>query len=160
MSNKDIPAREERSQRVGAGAGRAGSRALNLYLDASALVQRYVAEPGSDVVLDAMERAEGWFMCRIGFVETVRAIGLSAGQGAAQIMRDEWPAFGVIEVDQGLVEDAATLAVDRELRSMDALHLAAALVLPHDDLLFATWDGRLHAAAKAQGLALIPEKLG
>lgn len=98
-------------------------------------------------------------MCRIGFVETVRAVGLSAGRGAVQVLRDEWPAFGVIEVEQRLVEHAARLALDRELRSMDALHLAAALVLPHDDLLFATWDRRLHAAAGVEGLTLIPEKL-
>jgi hypothetical protein len=42
---------------------------------------------------------------------------------------------------------------------MDALHLAAALMLPRDDLLLATWDRRLHAAAGAEGLALTPEKL-
>jgi predicted nucleic acid-binding protein len=98
-------------------------------------------------------------MCRIGFLETVRAVGLTAGQEGAQAVRAEWPAFGVIEAEQLLVEDAARLAIDRELRSMDALHLAAALVLPHDDLLFATWDRRLHTAAKAEGLALLPEKL-
>ncbi|MGN6373427.1 MAG: type II toxin-antitoxin system VapC family toxin [Solirubrobacteraceae bacterium] len=132
---------------------------MNLYLDASALVKRYVAEPGSDTVLGAMEQADGWFTCRIGFVETVRAVGLSAGQQAAQSVRDEWPAFGVVEVDQHLAEDAAGLAIDQELRSMDALHLAAALLLPHDDLLFATWDRRLHTAAKAEGLALLPEEL-
>jgi len=106
-----------------------------------------------------MDRAEGWFMCRIGFVETVRAVGLSAGQAAAITVREEWPAFGVIEVDQRLVEDAAKLAITRELRSMDALHLAAALMLPRDDLILATWDRRLHAAAAAEGLALTPEKL-
>jgi hypothetical protein len=38
--------------------------------------------------------------------------------------------FGVIEVDQRLVEDAAKLAIDRELRSLGVLHLAAALMLP------------------------------
>jgi predicted nucleic acid-binding protein len=106
-----------------------------------------------------MESAEGWFMCRIGFVETFRAVGLSAGQTVAATVREEWPAFGVIEVDQGLVEDAARLAIDRELRSMDALHLAAALMLPREDLVLATWDRRLHAAGKAEGLSLIPEKL-
>lgn len=106
-----------------------------------------------------MERADGWFMCRIGFVETVRAVGLSAGQQAAQTVREEWSAFGVIEAEQLLVDEAARLAIDRELRSMDALHLAAALVLPPDDLLFATWDRRLHAAAKAEGLVLTPERL-
>lgn len=98
-------------------------------------------------------------MCRIGFVETVRAVGLSAGQAATATVHEEWPAFGVIEVDQRLVEDAAKLAITRELRSMDALHLAAALMLPRDDLILATWDRRLHAAAAAEGLALTPEKL-
>jgi hypothetical protein len=30
-------------------------------------------------------------------------------------------------------------------------------MLPGDDLLLATWDRRLHAGAKAEGLGLIPE---
>jgi len=106
-----------------------------------------------------MDRADGWFMCRVGFVETVRAVGLSAGRAAARTVREEWAAFGVIEVDQRLVEDAGELAIDRDLRSLDALHLAAALVLSQEDLLLATWDRRLHTAAGAEGLALIPETL-
>ncbi len=106
-----------------------------------------------------MDGADGWFMCRVGFVETVRAVGLSAGHAAARTVHEEWPAFGTIEVDQRLVEDAAKLATKRELRSPDALHLAAALMLPRDDLLLATWDRRLHAAAGVEGLALIPERL-
>jgi hypothetical protein len=35
----------------------------------------------------AMEGADGWFMCRAGFVETVRAVHLSAGQAAAKTAR-------------------------------------------------------------------------
>jgi predicted nucleic acid-binding protein len=123
------------------------------------LVKRYVAEPGSDTVRDVMDRAEGWFICRVGFVETVRAVSLSAGQAAVATVRDEWHAFGVIEVDQTLVEEAAKLTTARELRSLDALHLAAALMLPRDDLILATWDRCLHAAAEAEGLALAPERL-
>lgn len=106
-----------------------------------------------------MDEAEGWFMCRVGFVETVRAVSLSAGRAAAATVREEWPAFGVIEVNQPLADDAADLASAHELRSLDALHLAAALMLPRDDLLLATWDRRLHAAAKAEGVPLIPETL-
>lgn len=98
-------------------------------------------------------------MCRAGFVETVRAVSLAAGRAATRAARDEWPAFGVIEVDQPLVEHATALAIDRELRSLDSLHLAAALVLPRGDLLFATWDRRLHTAAIAEGLKLTPEAL-
>jgi len=104
-----------------------------------------------------MVRADGWFMCRAGFVETVRAVGLSAGRNTVRAVEREWPSFGVVEVDQRLSEDAANLALARDLRSLDALHLAAGLILPGDDLLFATWDRRLHAAAHAEGLRLIPE---
>ena len=58
-----------------------------------------------------MERAEGWFMCRAGFVETVRAVGLVGGPAATKAAKEEWPAFAIVEVDQRLVEDAAELAI-------------------------------------------------
>jgi predicted nucleic acid-binding protein len=103
-----------------------------------------------------MDQADGWFICRAGFVETARAVGLTAGRTATKPMLEEWPSFSVIEVDQRLVEDAAELAIERELRSLDALHLASALMLPRDGLAFATWDRRLHAAAAACGLQLVP----
>jgi len=42
------------------------------------------------------------------------------------------------------------------MRSLDALHLAAAVLLPPADLVVATWDRRLHAAALAVGLRVLP----
>ncbi len=106
-----------------------------------------------------MANADGWYMCRAGFVETTRAVGLAAGASATKAFKDEWPAFGVVEIDQWLVEHAAALALERDLRSLDSLHLAAALLLPGDDLVLATWDRRLHAAARAEGLRLLPGAL-
>ena len=53
-----------------------------LYLDPSALVRRYEAEEGSDELVAAMAEAAGWGICRIGCVETVRAVGLAAGKAA------------------------------------------------------------------------------
>jgi len=123
-------------------------------------VKRYVAETESDLVGEAMQEADGWFMCRAGFVETVRAVGLVGGVSATTSVKNEWPAFGIIEVDQSLVERAAALAIDRRLGSLDSIHLAAALVLPDHDLVFATWDRRLREAAGAEGLQLLPEALG
>ena len=81
-------------------------------------------------------------MCRIGFVETVRAVGLVAGHAVVRSVEEEWPAFAVVEVDQRLASDAAQLTVEHGLRSLDALHLGAALALPQDELLLATWDKR------------------
>jgi hypothetical protein len=95
-------------------------------------------------------------MCRIGFLETARAVGLVAGRAALRILRSEWPAFGVIEVDQALVESATELALRHEMRSLDALHLASALLLPQDELTVAVWDVRLHRAARAEGLQVVP----
>jgi predicted nucleic acid-binding protein len=106
-----------------------------------------------------MERADGWFICRVGFAETARAVGLVGGATAAAAAREEWPAFAIVEVDQQLVEHATVLALEPDLRSLDALHLAAALLLPRDDLVLATWDRRLHAAVAAAGLRLLPRTL-
>ena len=131
-----------------------------LYLDASALVKRYVEEEGSELVLSAMEGARSWAMCRVGYVETVRAVALAGGRKALKRVESDWLSFDVIEVDAALSEHAAQLALSAELRSLDALHLAAALVLPPDDLTIATWDVRLHRAARKQGLETLPAVLG
>lgn len=67
--------------------------------------------------------------------------------------------FRIVEVDEQLAERAARLALQNQLRSLDALHLAAALLLPSDGLLLATWHRRLHAAARAHQLVVLPEDL-
>lgn len=131
-----------------------------LYLDASALVKRYIEEDGSELVVNAMAAASAWSMCRIGYVETVRAVGIAGGRRAIRKVEADWLAFDVVEVDSALAEHAAQLALSAELRSLDALHLASALVLPPEDLTFATWDTRLHRAANAHSLATLPATLG
>lgn len=130
-----------------------------LYLDASALVKRYVDEEGSGVVRQAMDRARVLSTCRLCFVETVRAVGLSAGQRGVKRVEGEWRWFDVVDVDQALAERAAALALSHRLRALDALHLAAALSLPAGDLTFVTWDARLHSAARGEGLETLPAEL-
>lgn len=103
-----------------------------------------------------MDAAGAWFMCRVGYVETMRAVGLSAGQAATRAVKREWPAFEVVEVDQALTEHASELAMVHGLRTLDALHLAAALLVVDDDFSIATWDRRLHEAARAEGLTVLP----
>lgn len=131
-----------------------------LYLDASALVKRYVQEEDSDSVLRAMDEATAWSICRIGYVETVRAVALAGGRGVIERIDADWLSFDVVEVDAALAEHAAQLAISTDLRSLDALHLASALVLPPEDLTVATWDARLHRAAHERGLRTLPTALG
>lgn len=102
-----------------------------------------------------MADASEWFACRVGFVETVRAVTLAAGERAARPVREEWPAFAVVEVDQELVEAAAGLALKHGLGSLDGLHLAATLLLP-EETVFVSWDERLVAAARLEGRQVAP----
>jgi predicted nucleic acid-binding protein len=132
---------------------------LNLYLDASALVKRYVDEVGSEEIVAAMNLADTWAMCRIGFVETVGAVAREGEpEDVARVKRD-WTGFHVIELDRTLADRAATLVVDHRLRALDAIHLAAALGLSAEDRTVATWDLRLHRAARAHGLRTLPAAL-
>jgi uncharacterized protein len=133
---------------------------LKLYLDSSALVKRYVAEDGSDAVRAAMAEARQLASCRLGFVETVRAVGLRSGHLGARRVRDDWGAFAVIEIDRDVAEHAAEVALAEGLRAGDAVHLAAALAASAENLIFATWDTRLHRAAQARGLRTLPVALG
>ena len=51
---------------------------------------------------------------------------------------------------------AATLVEKHPLRAADALHLASALELRSPDLVVAVWDEHLAAAARAEGLRVVP----
>jgi predicted nucleic acid-binding protein len=132
---------------------------LTLYLDASALVKRYVDETGSDTVVAAMDDADAYSMCRFGFVETVRAVARAGTPEDVERMKRDWEAVDVVELDHAVAECAAALAIEHGLRSADALHLAAALTMESDEPIFATWDVRLHRAAREQGLQTLPAAL-
>jgi uncharacterized protein len=132
---------------------------LTLYLDSSALVKRYVAEQGSDEIIAAMEGTERWVSCWLGYVETARAVGLKVGAEASKRVKSEWATVDVVEMDAALAERAAEIAVAARLRTLDALHLAAALAVPGSGVVLATWDRRLHAAARAEGLETLPAAL-
>jgi len=121
-------------------------------------VKRYVAEPGSAEVRSAMRDAELWIVMRAAFVETMRALTLAGGPTPRRFA-SELPSFTVVEVDQPLCDRAATLAGEEDLRSLDALHLAAALTVGDERLVLATWDRRLWAAAFRRGLAVLPARL-
>jgi predicted nucleic acid-binding protein len=132
---------------------------LKLYLDASALVKRYVTEPGSDEVVAAMSRAERCSICRVGFVETVRAVARGGEREDVERAERDWGGLHVVEVDRTVTERAAWLSVETGLRTLDALHLAAALSMSVPELIFATWDTRLHRVARKHGLRTLPASL-
>lgn len=59
----------------------------------------------------------------------------------------------LIRLDEPLLDRAAELEPD-EIRSLDAVHLAAALSIGPDLAVLVAYDTRLTAAAKAYGLVV------
>jgi len=70
----------------------------------------------------------------------------------------DWISYSVREATAPLVRFAGDLAEKHVVRGFDAIHLASALTLKRElgeDVTFSSADGRLTAAASAEGL-LVP----
>lgn len=140
------------------------------YCDMSALLKVVVAEADSERVVRWLSTADQVGCSCIGLVEGCAALARRQRQGhltvegldaAVRLLRAVWDTVAVVDVD---VERAAGMAMTHELRSLDALHLAAALslseMLAPVPVVLATFDHRLARAAVAVGLAVWPEADG
>ncbi len=63
-----------------------------------------------------------------------------------------------VAVDAALARAAGGLAERRALRGYDAVHLASAFAIDSPDVVLATWDRALAAAAVEEGLAVVPAR--
>jgi predicted nucleic acid-binding protein len=98
-------------------------------------------------------------MARLGYVEVLRTLLTAGLEREAASFRGEWEQFNVVELDHELAIRAAELASGQRLRSLDAIHLASALAIPEAGRVIATWDRRLHTAARQLGLDVLPAEL-
>lgn len=140
-----------------------------VYLDASALVKRYVAETGSAAVGKLIDQAEALGTSVISRAEVSAALAKAVRlkfvtrDAAASAMKQftaDWPHFIRLQLTETLVARAASLAWEQGLRGYDAVHLATALVW-HETLgqpvLVATFDRQLWQGAQATGLIAWPK---
>jgi uncharacterized protein len=140
-----------------------------VYLDASALVKRYVAEEGSAEVNALIAGAPVVATALISRVEVAAAIARGARMGLlesddaqqalAQFRRD-WPDMARIPIGEALVARADELAWQQGLRGYDAVQLAAALAWQETlgvPVTLATFDRQLWAAAERLGLTRFPD---
>jgi predicted nucleic acid-binding protein len=119
------------------------------YVDASAFVKLIVPERESRVLLAA---TDGWQLASSALlqVEAVRAVRRRAPDREAAT-RKRLGSVEMVDIGPAIREAACTLG-DRQLRSLDAIHLATALSLGDHVGAFFTYDERLAAAAQAHGL--------
>ncbi len=127
---------------------------MNLFLDSSALVKRYLEEPGSVSVEVGMSDAGAWIASQVTFVETLRVV--ASVPAAANRARRDWDEFEVVALTPGLCERAVALAQAHRLKSLDAIQLASATTAAASGLTFASFDRQLHAAARSEGFETLP----
>jgi len=142
-----------------------------LYLDASALVKRYVKERGSQDVMALTTAAGAVATSLVSRAEVAAALARAVrlgvlnddgGRRAQRRFSREWPDLVRIPVNEALVSRAETLAWDHGLRGYDAVQLAAALTWRDSvgqDVVLATFDRELWEAAPRAGVQAWPEKL-
>ncbi len=142
-----------------------------LYLDASALVKRYIAEAGSTQVSQAIASADVVGTALISRAEVaaalakaVRAKALESEKARASLLafRRDWLDLVRIQITEPLVARADVLAWERSLRGYDAVQLAAASLWQEtmgETVTLATFDQSLWSAAEQVGLLPFPSDL-
>lgn len=128
---------------------------MRIYLDSSALVKLVVKESESDVLRAYLRRhrSDGRLTSVLARVEVVRAVAAGGPEAVGQARRQ------LARVDQlalhpALLDAAAALAPGIRLRSLDAIHLAAAMSLGSELRAVVTYDQRMQDAAQQLRLSV------
>ncbi|MHB0876935.1 MAG: type II toxin-antitoxin system VapC family toxin [Anaerolineae bacterium] len=144
---------------------------MNLYLDSSALVKRYVQERGTDLVLSAMEAAVVVGTSLMTGAESpaalarVTAMGVATEEQARQNLARfwvDWQFLVRVPVDELLIRQAADLAWRLQLRGYDAVHLASCCAFAEslrEPVVLATFDRQLARAARELGMDTLPDDI-
>ena len=141
---------------------------MNLYLDTSALIKRYVNEAGStdirvwirsadDKATTLITRAE--MSAGINRLLRMKSLSLKDYNEALEEFHADWEDYHRLPVTAPLVARADALACQHNLRGYDAIHFAAALTwqeLLDLPVTLVTYDRELAGAARASGMAVLP----
>ena len=123
-----------------------------VYLDSSALVKLVVTEGESAALRRYLRTERRRASCELARVEVIRAVR-PHGQAATGRARRLLRRLDLVHMDEELL-DAAALLDAGALRSLDAIHLAAARTLGDELTALVTYDDRMAAAAGRLGLTV------
>jgi len=122
---------------------------VSAYFDASALVKLVVPERESSALASWVEGRSPLVSCTLARVEVVRAVR-PHGSSAVRTARTLLDEMDLTHLDDELLDLAGEL--EPPLRSLDAIHLAAALELGDELEAVVTYDARMTRSAEALGL--------
>lgn len=123
---------------------------MAVYLDSSALVKLVVREVDSAALRRYLRRQTRRVSCALARVEVVRAVRPHGPEAVARA-RAVLQRIDLLQLDDSLLDAAAALDAVM-LRSLDAIHVAAARELRGELSAIVTYDARMAKAAAALGL--------
>jgi len=122
-----------------------------VYADTSALVKLVLHEAETDALITWLDEQEARIVvCELGATELMRAVR-RGNPDRAPDAREVLGRCGLLRLDLSLYESAGLLD-PTELRSLDAIHLTAAMQLGDQLDAFLGYDDRLLRAARRFGL--------
>jgi hypothetical protein len=128
---------------------------LLTYLDSSALVKLVVMEPESTALLTFLAGRPERVSSSVALVEVPRALRRAGcGDDVLERAQGVLGSLGILPVDAAILRDAAH-RVPASVRSLDAIHLAAALSLGGFLSEVVTYDERMTLGARALGLTAV-----
>ncbi len=132
---------------------------MTLFVDTSALVHRYLATPERALVDAAMADDPVWCASALCLTEARMALRrLAADQRQLDrlwaALAADWDTIASVPVDHRCLGHAAELGTTYGLRTVDAVHLAAADRLPRP-VRYLTLDGHQLPAAVALGFEVV-----
>ena len=142
-----------------------------VYLDASALVKRYVAERGSRETRELSTKVDVVATSLITRAEVAAALAKAvrlgiiepdSGRKAQRAFASQWSDIAKVPITEALVSRAEALAWDFALRGYDAVQLASALTWQEAvgaEITLGTFDRQLWDAGKKAGVRIWPETL-
>lgn len=128
---------------------------MRLYLDSSALVKLVQRETESDALRGYLRQraADQLVTSALARVEVLRAV-FAGGARALEQARRQLSRVDQIVLSTDLLDRAATLLPTIQLRSLDAIHLAAAQIVGEELRAIVTYDQRMAAAAGDLGFVV------
>ena len=132
---------------------------MTLALDTTALLGRFLTGPHRQIVVDAMTADPVWCASALALAEALPLVDRVTDNPLdrdrlRRALRDDWERTHVVPVDGRCLDRAAELGRTQPLRTVDALHLAAADRLP-PPVTFVTFDPRQIPVALALGFDVV-----
>ncbi len=128
------------------------------YLDSSAIIKLIYEEDESTALEQwlRLSQSKSAVTSDLSLVEVLRTCKIK-GASSIATARQLLSGIDIIPISKEIIEFASVLD-PKELRSLDAIHLASALSIREELEFFVAYDKRLTTAASKAGLAVVAPK--